>query len=147
MASGGAPPLPGTAAAFSILRQDIDFTKMLLKLLDTPDAIRVSGSVAVSARNTFNGAGLFLQRNLCCNFDPSDPCSVRGYRVDLLAGYRYFGLNDNFQVREDLVSTGQTGVPPGTRLIVADQFRTVNTFNGGLLGLSGSARMGNSSWK
>jgi hypothetical protein len=47
MASGGAPPLPGTAAAFSILRQDIDFTKMLLKLLDTPDAIRVSGSVAV----------------------------------------------------------------------------------------------------
>ena len=33
--------------AFSILRQDIDFAKLLLKLLDTPDAIRLSGSVPV----------------------------------------------------------------------------------------------------
>jgi len=47
MASGGGPTNPRTAAAFSILRQHIDFTKMLLKLLDTLDAIRVSGSVAV----------------------------------------------------------------------------------------------------
>src|SRR5712664_1070388 len=37
----------GTAVAFSILRQDIDFAKLLLKLLDTPDAIRVSGSISV----------------------------------------------------------------------------------------------------
>ena len=32
------------AGGFSILRQDVDFTKLLLKLLDTPDAIRVSFS-------------------------------------------------------------------------------------------------------
>ena len=36
-----------TAVVSSILRQDIDFTKLLLKLLDTLDAIRVVGSVAV----------------------------------------------------------------------------------------------------
>jgi hypothetical protein len=40
-------PLPGTAVAFSILSQDIDFTKLLLELLDAPNAIRVFGSVAV----------------------------------------------------------------------------------------------------
>jgi hypothetical protein len=36
-----------TAVVSSILRQDIDFTKLLLKLLNTLDAIRVVGSVAV----------------------------------------------------------------------------------------------------
>ena len=36
-----------TAVVSSILRQDIDFTKLLLKLLDTLAAIRVVGSVAV----------------------------------------------------------------------------------------------------
>ena len=32
----------------SILRQDVDFTKLFLKLLDTLDAIRVSFSVTLS---------------------------------------------------------------------------------------------------
>jgi hypothetical protein len=39
--------LPGTAVVFSILCQGIDLAKLLLKLLDTPDEIRLSGSVAV----------------------------------------------------------------------------------------------------
>jgi hypothetical protein len=36
-----------TAVVSSILRQDIDFAELLLQLLDTLDAIRVVGSVAV----------------------------------------------------------------------------------------------------
>ena len=102
----------------------------------------LSGSVSVSARNTFVGAGAFLRRNLCCDFDASDPCGARGYRVDLLAGYRYYGLNDDLRVREDLLSTGQPGAPPGTRIVVTDRFRTTNSFNGGLLGLAGGAQSG-----
>ena len=102
----------------------------------------LSGSVAVGARNTFVGAGAFLQRNLCCDYDTSNPCGVRGYRVDLLAGYRYFGLNDDLRVREDLLSTGQPGTPAGTRIIVTDRFRTENDFHGGLLGLAGGFQSG-----
>jgi hypothetical protein len=41
------PSTPRDRNGFSILRQGIDFAKLFLKLLDTPDAIGLSGSVAV----------------------------------------------------------------------------------------------------
>jgi hypothetical protein len=102
----------------------------------------VSGSVTVSARNTFNGGGAFVRRNLCCNFDTCDPCCVTGYRIDFLAGYRHFQMNDTLQVREDLTSLAQAQVPPGTRIIVTDRFRTENTFDGALIGFAGDVRYG-----
>jgi hypothetical protein len=102
----------------------------------------LSGSVAVDARNTFNGGGLFLRRNLCCASDACDPCTVSGYRLDVLAGYRHFALDDTIQVREDLLTVAPTQVPPGTRLVVTDRFRTENTFDGALLGLAGDVRRG-----
>lgn len=132
-ASPGDPPL--TRPFFNVATGRPD-----AELVAFPGSL--SGSVSVSARNTFVGAGGFLQRNLCCDFDTCNPCSVRGYRVDLLAGYRYFGLNDDLMVRENLVSTAQPGVPPGTRIVVTDSFRTENSFNGGLLGLTGSVQSG-----
>ena len=104
----------------------------------------LSGSVTVDARNTFGGAGAFLQGNLCA-LDPCDPCDpcTTGYRLDFRAGYRRFELNDTLQVREDLLTVSQQmQVPPGTRIVVNDRFRTENTFDGGLLGLTGDVRRG-----
>jgi hypothetical protein len=102
----------------------------------------LSGTATVTERNTFVGGGAFLQRNLCCNFDGCDPCNPHGYRLDLLAGYRIYGLNDFLQVREYLVATGPGAVPAGMTLVVTDRFSTQNLFNGALLGLSGTARYG-----
>jgi hypothetical protein len=103
----------------------------------------LSGSVQVSERNTFAGGGAFLQRNLCCCFDTCDPCNPHGYRIDLLAGYRVYSLDDDVEIRENLVATGPGAVPPGTTFVVTDRFRTQNTFNGLLLGLTGNAYCGN----
>ena len=95
----------------------------------------LSGSVAASERNTFVGAGGFIQYALRCGGD-----TCHSWRVDLLAGYRYYGLNDDLRIQEELLATGAGPVPAGTSIIVADRFRTENTFNGGLVGLSGGAR-------
>jgi hypothetical protein len=103
----------------------------------------LSGTVSVTARNTFAGGGAFLQRNLCCAFDGCDPCNPRGYRIDLLAGYRTYRLDDFLQIREDLLAVGPGPVQPGTTIVVTDRFRTENMFNGALVGLSGSALYGN----
>ena len=101
----------------------------------------LSGSVTIDARNTFGGAGAFLQCNLCA-CEPCDPCAT-GYRLDFRAGYRRFEMNDTLQIREDLISVGQqVQVPPGTRIVVTDRLRTENTFDGGLLGLMGDMRRG-----
>jgi hypothetical protein len=114
-----------------------------------PDAELVSypgvlaGTVSVNAHNTFVGAGGFLQRNLCCGPLGCDPCTPSWYRVDLLAGYRYYGLDDSLQIRENLVATGPGAVPAGTSIVVTDRFHTSNQFNGVLLGVSGWAQYGN----
>lgn len=113
-----------------------------------PDAQLVSfpgvlaGSVNVNHRNTFSGAGAFLSHNLCCDFCGDSPCDLHGYRVDLLMGYRHYYLGDDLRIREDLLGTGQGRVPPGTRVIVQDRFRTENTFHGGLIGLNAETRWG-----
>ena len=98
----------------------------------------LSGAVTVRSRTAFGGAGAFVQRNLCCDYDE---CG-HGYRLDLLAGYRYLELNDHLSVREDLFATGAGLVPPGTQIVVRDRFRTENTFHGGLLGLAGDVQRG-----
>lgn len=101
----------------------------------------LSGSVAVTSRNTFSGAGAFL-RCRWCDFDPCDPCAPN-YRLDFLTGYRHFNLNDTLQIREDLLTVGANGpIAPGTRIVVTDRFRTENTFDGGLLALTGDMQSG-----
>jgi hypothetical protein len=114
----------------------------------TPDAELVSypgvlaGGVTVGVRNTFVGAGGFIQYNLCCGGNPSDPCNPTSYRVDLLTGYRYYALNDFIQIQENLVANGQAGVPIGTAITVTDRFHTENSFQGGLIGLSSGVQCG-----
>ena len=61
------------------------------------------------------------------------------YRVDLIAGYRTYRLNDSLNIHEDLETFGPVpgkpyiGIP--TRFVVDDVFRSRNEFNGGELGM------------
>lgn len=61
------------------------------------------------------------------------------YRVDLLAGYRTYRLNDGLRVREDLEVLQDwpaKGLVEGTTFGVEDVFRSQNEFHGGELGIN-----------
>jgi hypothetical protein len=75
----------------------------------------VTGSINAASRSTnLFGAELYLRHNLCCD------CN---YRVDALAGYRYFGFDDNVRiaepsgpaVRSTWLSTPASSLPPCRR--------------------------------
>jgi hypothetical protein len=93
----------------------------------------LAGNVNVDSTSNVIGGGVNAIHNLCCS-----PCG----RVDLLLGYRYFGLTDDLSINEDLVSTDAIGgrVPPGYRFQVQDRFRTQNNFHGGVIGLAAERR-------
>jgi len=101
------------------------------QLVSFPNVL--SGVVSVDASSDFIAGGFNFVHNLCCS-----PCS----RWDLLAGFRYMNLRDNLQITEDLTALSGSGVAPGTRIVVQDQFRTNNDFYGGLLGLNYERRFG-----
>jgi hypothetical protein len=94
-------------------------------------AAGIVGRVAVQSSSTFLGGDVNLRHALCCSQD-----GCRGYRLDLLAGYRTFGANDDLRVGENLVPLGLGGAPAGT-ILVEDHFRTRNQFHGFQLGLDG----------
>ncbi|WP_315854197.1 BBP7 family outer membrane beta-barrel protein [Gemmata palustris] len=96
----------------------------------------VPGFVTGSASTTgVTGADALVRVPVCCGTG----CDT-SYRVDVLAGYRYFGLNDQLAVRENL-SPGAPFVP-GTQITVFDSFRTENRFHGASLGAAFVGRRG-----
>ena len=67
--------------------------------------------------------------------------SSRGCRLDLIAGYRYYRLDDSLAIREHI--QGIAGGPlEGTILDVRDSFRSRNEFHGGEIGLSAEKNYG-----
>jgi hypothetical protein len=95
----------------------------------------LQGSVLVAnATNGLLGAGV-LARQL-----------VRGggdWRLHYLAGYRYLRFADRLRVDENLTALPGNGVvPPGTRLIVTDEFGTRNEFHGLDTGLAANFAVG-----
>jgi hypothetical protein len=83
------------------------------------------GSVGASAVSCgLVGAGALLYRNLCC---------AGGFRLDVLAGYRFLRLQDRLDVDATL---------DGTTATVADSFRSRNVFNGFDTGLCGEYQWG-----
>jgi len=67
-----------------------------------------------------------------------------GGKIDLLAGYRYFGLFDEVSIKEDTTALSTAAAPlnPGDHLQALDRFRTFNHFHGGVLGIAGERRLG-----
>lgn len=105
-------------------------------LTGRPDAALVSypglqaGSIAVDVKNNVIGGGVNLVRGLY---------SDSSKRVNLLVGYRYFGVTDELAIQESLTAlTPPPGAPAG--FATAERFRTENHFHGGVIGLKGDWR-------
>ena len=100
----------------------------------------IAGSVSVDARTSFAAAGADLRIFLagcerCCS-SPCDPNSAvrRGWRADLLLGYRYLQLSDRLGIGEEL-TTASASVSSAS-FDIHDEFDTKNQFNGGVIGLA-----------
>ena len=62
-----------------------------------------------------------------------DCCCRSAFRLDVIGGYRYYGLSDNVSVQEQLVTL--VPLAGGEQINITDSFRTRNFFNGSELGL------------
>ncbi len=100
-----------------------------------------AGSVEAAAANSLESFGVHLRGNILCRsgvrYHPcrSNAGAQPGFRLDLLGGYRYLGLDDSLVIRD--VATVWA---PDQRLdssAVTDSFATSNEFQGGEIGLSG----------
>lgn len=110
------------------------------ELVSTPgiapgDVFSLRGALSIDAPSRLIGGDLGLRK---CIF--ADECwSVQG-----LIGYRHLSLDEGLFIQEDIISAkavpGTTLLDPGNRIIVRDEFRTQNRFNGIYLGLRGEYR-------
>jgi hypothetical protein len=90
----------------------------------------LDGSISVFHQTSLQGAEVLMRRSLLqgCNF-----------RVDVLAGWRYNRLDDQLLISDSKIAVGTgTGLALGTMLTEFDRFNTVNTFNGGVIGVGGN---------
>lgn len=120
----------------------------------------LGGTTSGNISEYFQSAGFHLRLNLCCceAYCPTPRCDEvctraelyyqyarafaaahtqpDSYRVDLIAGYRHYRLNDRLEIHEDLLVLENH--PPdvaGTQFDINDRFRSQNDFHGGELGL------------
>lgn len=106
--------------------------------VDGPDAQLVGapglseGSVRFTTSSSVISASPSLRFNLCCC---KGACSGRATRTDLILGYRFFRLEEEFASQEILNVTDPLFVD-GTSYELNDRIRTQNTFHGVEFGLS-----------
>jgi hypothetical protein len=111
------------------------------------------GDILARTKSGFQGAGAALRRNLCCHTACGD-CSGHNpnnwsdwsaccCRLDFLAGFRFYRLDDSVYINERLMSIADQGpVAFGTTYNIFDDFRTRNEFYGGEFGLIGTTYRG-----
>ena len=88
----------------------------------------VVGSISVTSDSRVYGNEINMRRALYI-----DGCR----RVDLLAGYRFFQLNEDLRVTTNTTSIAtDTPIQVGTRFGIFDSFQTRSQFNGGQLGIN-----------
>ena len=98
----------------------------------------LAGTIYIDTYSQFQSAGAHLLTNIWCNFgcrggEGQEPCNCdTGFRLDLIGGYRYIGLDEGVTIREALATT----ITPRTGFQAMDQFATSNDFQGGELGVS-----------
>jgi hypothetical protein len=104
----------------------------------------LAGVVGVNSSTNVVGADALGRWNLMCVSQPvCDPCGTDSCgscfsvpklnccRIDILSGFRYFGINDEIGIRENLtVTSDSSNLVPGTTIAVADQFEARNNFYG-----------------
>lgn len=90
---------------------------------------QLTGGLAINADTSFQMADILYRWNISRD---------EWRRFDLLIGYRTAYLKDQIRIRESLTSISQdSGVVPGTTIVVTDNFSATNYFNGIELGLAG----------
>ncbi len=99
-----------------------------------------SGTVNYDFDSQIFSAGPALRLNLCCCGNPCDSCACQ-HRTDAILGYRYFGLREDVNATEVLMSTDPLDVP-GTLFELNDSIEVENEFHGVEFGLN---RMGQKS--
>jgi hypothetical protein len=88
----------------------------------------VTGGITVTANSRVYGNEINLRRSLWNN-----GCR----RVDVLAGYRFFQMNEDLRVRTDTTSIDpRSTIPIGTTFGILDSFHTRSQFNGGQIGVN-----------
>ena len=95
-----------------------------------------NGGVVVNLDNSLWGAELNYRR-----FIAGNGCA----RLDGIAGFRYLNFTENLGITESFVRTTDSPMSigtPATSGIVQDNFRAVNNFYGGQVGLTGEVRRG-----
>ncbi len=98
------------------------------------------GRVDIRASTQFMGAGVHLARNLSYQADQSG-CGY--HRLDLVYGFRYLGLYEEFDAdSSSTVTNDAAGPPAGTQINVSDSFSTSNSFFGGNIGVLMEANRG-----
>lgn len=90
---------------------------------------QLAGSVSVQDRTRFWGYQANLRSNICCG------CN---YYVDLIGGFRAYGLDDTLTIQEQLTVLRS----PGGAFGVTDRFSAFNRFYGGQIGAEAEFRRG-----
>lgn len=128
--AAGGPGTPGSATVarpfFNVLTGREDS-----QLVAFPNVL--AGSAAVNSNARLQGVTPNLICNLCC-CSPKDCCNPHGYRMDLLVGPRYYDLEEDLTIREDLRVAPSLPVLGGSRINIVDSFDTRNRFYGGFIG-------------
>lgn len=93
--------------------------------------LETTGSIGVDYSTSFVGTDVFTRIMM-------ERSQLN--RIDLIGGYTYFRLADNFSMRS--IANPQDPVVAGTVIDIRDQFASSNVFHGGMLGLAGSRGRG-----
>lgn len=112
----------------------------------------IAGAVTVDSSTDIWGADALMRKNLicatgcvCCDQIGSGCFQVKNLnccRVDMISGFRYFSVDDDISIRENLTVLGNGPVTPGTNFLVDDFFQTENDFYGYDIGAIGSMYKG-----
>jgi hypothetical protein len=104
---------------------------LLVAFIDPIEGLISTGSVAVNYNTTFVGTDVYTRIMMERS---------RINRVDLIGGYSYIRLADNFSLRANYTSFQL--LDNGTNYDIRDTFSTSNTIHGGMLGLTGTRGRG-----
>lgn len=128
-ASNGLPGSPAIGRPTIEFAPGAPFFGVPTQVAETTAALGVPGSINVQSNTQLWGADMNLRRKLWCG---------QTFWIDGLIGYRHLELRESISIAENIGPVLINGVPSMTT--VYDRFGTLNTFNGGQIGLDGEWR-------
>jgi hypothetical protein len=142
--------LDDSATATAIVRPFVD-ANGTLQGNQVANPTQFVGRVTVDASDYIQSAGLWLRYNLRASEwagkegdVPWTDSSARTFRLDFLGGYRFMRMIDSVNIRDDEmdVSGAIVNANNWTLFTNIDNFRAVNNFDGGELGLDATMTRG-----